>query len=98
MVHYYYGAAGILQATAYGRLFDVNVEYRGGPQRLAKFCHQTCACEAIHILNWAIQILVCMNISKHGHTIGHYYLPEFEPLTGLPISPHLPDGGIFEPR
>jgi hypothetical protein len=40
-------------------------------------------------LNWAIQILLCMKIGKHGNTVGHYCLPEFEPLTGLPISPHI---------
>ena len=40
-------------------------------------------------LNWAIKILGFMKMGKLGNTIGHYYLPKFDPLAGLPISPHL---------
>jgi len=40
--------------------------------------------EILTNLNWAIQILVCMKMGKHGNTIAHYFLPEFEsPSLGL---------------
>ena len=40
-------------------------------------------------LKWAIQILVYVKAGKQDNTIGHYCLPEFEPLTGSRSFPFL---------